>query len=215
MYRIRLSYVIAVLLCLQVSLFAAAPTEEMLLPHSQSPDGSKEISLTQPKDPNLYDEEESFLNIRDVKTGKPIFRCSWGSFGRVPDSFKVLWRPDGKCFVVGFAATRGFMATRIFAWTKRGWMDVEMPDFFPAVMQKAKVAGENRLTVDKEPGGKGHETAKEWLPNNLLKMDVGYRGIWEAGEEAYQGFWITLQIIDSNGKSKPKAILKSVELQPH
>ena len=210
---IRFLLFLTALLCVGCSVWAEDKKEEILLPNRVSPDGTKEVVVVNFHDPDGNYETGS-LSIRNAKDGKMITQRDFSSRGWGPDNMTILWRPDSKCFTIGSSISKGFMGFQAFAPHKGEWVSVEIPEFRKEVLNKARSAGKDRVVVDEDIGGKGCETPSAWLPNNCLRLDVACWGIWEAEVERYQGFWVTLQIIDSDGKSKPRAMLKSVELQP-
>jgi hypothetical protein len=205
---------LTVLLGMGCSVWADDQKEEILLPNRFSPDGTKEIIFVRFIGDPEYSGDHGSLSVRNTKDEKIITQRDFFSRGWGPDNMTILWRPDSKCFTIGSSISKGFMGFQAFAPHKGEWAPVEIPQISKEVVKVAKEAGEKRVIVDEDFGGKGCETPSAWLSNNSLRLEVAYRGIWEAGEEAYQGFWVTLQIIDSDGKAKPRAIIKSIELQP-
>ena len=194
----------------------AADNEPITINNSVSPDGKKDIVIV----PGSEDTgvAAGTAKIRDIKTGHTLGSFQWSGFGGSPDAFafKVLWRPDSKCFSISYELTRGFMACAIYAEFKSVWSQVKLPDFFKPAVKMSRAAGAAHVIVHEDDlGGKGHETPREWLADGSLLLDTGYRGMKNiditGGGDSEQLFVVTLQITKG---AKSKAVIKSVEFAP-
>jgi hypothetical protein len=189
-----------------------------------SPDGKTEVTvLSQPGGV----QEELSLRITDVKSGRLLGSHPFDGFsfalrdkpsggGVFPrDAASCSWRADGRCVALSYVMTRGFVGTTVYApWGNR-WIQIPLPNIFEQIVKAARAAGEKRVSVDEEPGGKGHESRVKWLPHHRFRLEAGYRGIWVPNEEAEQFFWVTLRVIEARGKSKPKIVLEKIEFVPN
>lgn len=179
---------------------------------SRSPDGTKDIVI---RDLGYDGNAEGIAKIREVSTGKILGAFKWTGFGMHPDAkaFNVLWRGDSQCFAISWEFTRGFVLSAIYACWNGKWVKIELPDFEKQLDQKVRAAGKSHVRIYND-GGKGHETAKLWLPDGSLRLEAAYRNIvnMDSGDE--QLFWITFEIGDLKGLAPPKAVLKDVSLAP-
>ena len=209
---LAIAFVVA---CAPLPTWAAEPPA-VTIKHSRSPDGRRDFAIVENEE--FTGVASGTAEIRDVKTGKILGSFPWNGFGVHPgeESFKVLWRPDSRCFAINWEETRGFVTCAVYAWSKGGWLPVKLPDFGARSLKLARAAGPSRVAIDETLGGKGHETAVAWLPGNRLRIDAGYREMWpvDVDGEWAQRFWFTLAIVHSPGQAESRAILKDARLAP-
>jgi hypothetical protein len=200
---------------LLASFSRAADNEPITINNSVSPDGRKNIVIIPgPEDTGVA---EGTAKIRDIKTGHTLGSFEWSGFGGSPnaDAFKVLWRPDNRCFAISFELTRGFVTCAVYAEYRNAWVKVELPDFYKFELKMSRDAGPDHVQIMEAMGGKGGEIPQAWLPNDCLRIEAAYRSIanLDMGEDREQLFWVTVQITTAK-QSKPKVVLKSVEFAP-
>lgn len=151
---------------LSVFIGLAGHADPIEIRDSSSPDGSLFITITpSPEDEGVA---AGLAEIRLRKSGKVVGEFEWSGFGVRADldAFVVLWKPDNNAFTISYELTRGYMFYGVYVLHNKRWVEVKPPDYFKIIFKEGGF---------KSGYGKGYETPKVWLPNNLLKLDVGGR----------------------------------------
>ena len=103
-----------ILITLLPSLGAAEPLP-ILVENSRSPDGRKEITITDDSPDVDQGIATGLAQIRAVGSSKILGSFQYSSFGQHPDqyAFKALWQPNSRSVSIYWPETRGFIICKV------------------------------------------------------------------------------------------------------